>query len=73
MQSDGANQIGLVSFSTAASNPIDFALAPVNAANKLALTGPTPFTGGIIGAIATGGTTSIGGGLEAARDRCCRP
>jgi len=69
VQSDGANQIGLVSFSTAASNPIDFALQPVNTANKLALTGPDPFTGGIVGAIATGGTTSIGAGLEAARDQ----
>jgi hypothetical protein len=69
VQTDGANQIGLVSFSTAASNPIDFALQPVNAANKLALTGPAPFTGGIVGGIATGGTTSIGAGLEAARDQ----
>jgi len=69
VQTDGANQIGLVSFSTAASNPVDFALAPVNAANKLALTGPAPFTGGIVGAISTGGTTSIGAGLEAARDQ----
>jgi hypothetical protein len=69
VQSDGANQIGLVSFSTAASNPVDFTLQPVNAANKLALTGPDPFTGGVVGGIVVDGTTSIGDGLEAARDQ----
>ena len=67
VQSDGASQIGLVSFSTAASNPVDFALQPVNAVNKQALTGPTPFTTGIIGGLVAGGSTSIGGGLDAAR------
>jgi len=46
-----------------------FALQPVNDASKLALTGPAPFTGGIVGGIVTDGTTSIGGGLEAARDQ----
>jgi hypothetical protein len=69
LQGDGANQIGLVSFSTAASNPVDFTLQPVNAATKLALTGPAPFTGGVVGGIVVDGTTSIGDGLEAARDQ----
>jgi hypothetical protein len=69
VQSDGASKIGLVTFSTAASNPVDFAIQPVNAASKLALTGPAPFTGGIVGGIAVDGTTSIGDGLEAARDQ----
>jgi hypothetical protein len=69
VQSDTGSQVGLVSFSTAASNPVDFALQPVNDASKLALTGPAPFTGGIVGGIVTDGTTSIGGGLEAARDQ----
>ncbi len=69
VQSDSASQIGLVSFSTAASNPVDFVLQAVNYASKLALTGPTPFTGGIVGGIVTDGTTSIGDGLEAARDQ----
>jgi hypothetical protein len=68
-QGDGANQIGLVSFSTAASNPVDFALQPVNAVNKLALTGPAPFTTGIVGGLVAGGATSIGGGLQAAHDQ----
>ncbi|MDB5578611.1 MAG: von willebrand factor type [Bradyrhizobium sp.] len=66
-QSDGANQIGLVSFSTFASNPVDFTLQPVVTASKLALTGPAPFTGGIVGGLVVFGNTSIGGGLEAAR------
>lgn len=69
LQSEGGNQIGLVTFSTAASNPVDFTLKPVNAANKLALTGPAPFTGGVVGGIVVDGTTSIGDGLEAARDQ----
>ena len=73
VQSDGANQIGLVSFSTAASSPADFALQPVNDANKQSLTGPAPFTGGIVGGIVTSGTTSIGSGLEAARDQMPQP
>jgi hypothetical protein len=69
VQSDGASQIGLVSFSTTASNPVDFALQPVNAASKLALTGPAPFTGGIVGGLVADGATSIGGGLQAAHDQ----
>ena len=69
VQNDGASKIGLVTFSTAASNPVDFAIQPVNAASKLALTGPAPFTGGIVGGIVVDGTTSIGDGLEAARDQ----
>jgi von Willebrand factor type A domain/Trypsin-like peptidase domain len=69
VQSDGANQIGLVSFSTAASNPVDFTLQPVNTASKLALTGPAPFSGGIVGGLSPGGATSIGAGLEAARNQ----
>jgi hypothetical protein len=56
------DQIGLVSFSTTASAPVDFALAPVTAAVKSALIGP----GGIFGALNPNGTTTIGGGLEAA-------
>jgi hypothetical protein len=67
VQRDGGTQLGLVSFSTAASNPVDFALQPVTAQSKLALTGPAPFTTGIIGGLVADGTTSIGGGLEAAR------
>jgi hypothetical protein len=69
VQSEGGNQLGLVSFSTTASNPVDFTLKPVNAANKLSLTGPAPFTSGIVGGIVVDGTTSIGDGLEAARDQ----
>lgn len=62
----GGNRLGLVSFSTQASNPVDFALADVTAASKDALIGPT-FTGGVVGGLMPGGNTSIGGGLEAAR------
>ena len=58
------NRVGLVSFSTTSS--LDFALAAVNAANKTALIGPAPFTTGVIGGIAPGGSTTIGCGLNTA-------
>jgi Trypsin-like peptidase domain/von Willebrand factor type A domain len=60
------NRVGLVSFSTTASLPVDFALADVTVANQSALIGASPFTGGKIGALAAGGSTTIGGGLQAA-------
>lgn len=60
------NRVGLVSFSTTASSPVDFPLADVTAANKNTLIGPAPFTTGIVGGIAPGGSTTIGGGLNAA-------
>jgi hypothetical protein len=69
VQPDGASQLGLVSFSTAASNPVDFTLQPVNTASKQALVGPAPFTGGIVAGLDAGGATSIGAGLAAARDQ----
>ena len=55
------NRVGLVSFSTTPSSPIDFALADVTPANKATLLGPTK-----IGGLAAGGSTTIGGGLNAA-------
>jgi trypsin-like peptidase/VWA domain-containing protein len=60
------NRVGLVSFSTTASSPVDFALGPVTAPNKTSLIGPAPFTSGIIGGLTPGGSTTIGGGLNAA-------
>jgi hypothetical protein len=67
LQGDAGNTIGLVSFSTTASAPVDFALAQVNDASRLALVGPAPFNTGKIGALNPGGNTSIGGGLQAAQ------
>jgi V8-like Glu-specific endopeptidase len=61
------NRAGLVSFSTAATSPPDFALAAVTAAGKGTLIGPSPYTGGIVAGLAPGGSTSIGDGLEVAR------
>jgi hypothetical protein len=60
------NRVGLVSFSTFASSPVDFALSPVAQPNKDALIGPAPFTAGIVGGLTPGGSTTIGGGLNAA-------
>jgi hypothetical protein len=66
IRAGGGDQIGMVSFSTTASAPVDFALTPVTAAAKTTLIGPAPYSGGIIGGIAPNGSTTIGGGLEAA-------
>ncbi len=60
------NRVGLVSFSTTASAPVDFPLAAVTGPNKNALIGPAPFTAGKVGGITPGGSTTIGGGLNAA-------
>jgi von Willebrand factor type A domain/Trypsin-like peptidase domain len=59
------NRAGLVSFSTTAS--VNQARANVTAALKTTLIGPPPFSGGIVGGLAPGGSTTIGGGLDAAR------
>jgi hypothetical protein len=59
------NRLGLVSFSTTASVP--FAIADVTVANKNALIGPPPFTGGVVAGLTPGGMTTIGGGLDAGR------
>ena len=58
------NRVGMVSFSTTASSPVDFALAAVTVASKTSLIGPPPYAGGAVGAVAPGGSTTIGGGLE---------
>lgn len=60
----GSDQVGLVTFSSSATT--NFNLADVNAGNKNTLIGPAPFNTGIVGAIAAGGNTSIGAGLNAA-------
>ena len=67
VRTGAGNRIGLVSFSTAASVPVDFSLADVTAANKTTLIGPAPYSSGIVGALMPGGATTIGGGLDAAR------
>ncbi len=61
------NRVGLVSFSTAPSAPADSPIAAVTGASKAALIGPPPFAGGIVGGLAPGGLTAIGGGLQAAQ------
>ena len=65
VRSDTGNRAGLVAFSTTADIP--FHIAAVNAANKQLLIGNAPYTGGAVGALVPGGSTTIGGGLQAAR------
>jgi V8-like Glu-specific endopeptidase len=63
LRTDRTHQAGLVTFST--TSTLNFALAPVNAANKDALIGPPPArNAGVVGGITPGGTTTIGGGLQ---------
>jgi hypothetical protein len=61
------NRLGLVSFSTSASSPVDFAIANVTTATQNTLVGGPPFSGGIVGGLAPGGATSIGDGLKQAQ------
>jgi hypothetical protein len=62
VREETGHRVGLVSFSTTSTR--DFALNEVNSANKETLTGPVPYTAGIIGGLTPGGTTTIGGGLD---------
>ncbi len=61
------NRIGLVTFSTDATNPVDFPIASVNSATQTMLVGTAPYNGGLISGIIPDGATSIGEGLDAAR------
>ena len=65
------HRCGLVSFSTTSVE--DHPLAPADPANKATLTGPAPYTGGLIGALAAGGTTTIGGGLRSGQTQLPAP
>ena len=73
VKSGTGNRTGLVSFSTSASSPVDFAISPVTDPNKNKLIGPPPFSGGIVGGLMPGGSTSIGDGLAKARDQFPSP
>jgi len=61
------NRLGLVSFSTSASAPVDFDLADLTPAAKDALVGPAPYTTGKLLGLNPGGSTSIGDGLKTAQ------
>jgi hypothetical protein len=62
----GGNRAGLVSFDT---NPhVDQGRANVTAALKTALIGPPPFIMGKVGGLTPGSRTSIGGGLNSAKN-----
>jgi hypothetical protein len=67
------NRVGLVSFSTTASSPVDFVLSDVTPANKTALIGPPPYIGGKLPGLTPGGSTTIGGGLQAATSQFAGP
>ena len=66
VRANAGNRVGLVSFSTSASTPIDFGLQDVTVANKATLIGPSPYNTGKIGALLASGATCLGGGMNAA-------
>jgi len=64
--SGAGHRVGLVSFSTTATSPVDDHLGNVNPGQKNDLVGPSPYTTGKVGALMPGGMTSIGDGLQKA-------
>jgi len=73
VRAETGNRLGLVSFSTVVSSPVDFPIGPVTAANQTALVGPAPYISGVIGGLVAGGSTTIGGGIDAARQQFPTP
>ncbi|MGR9035200.1 MAG: trypsin-like peptidase domain-containing protein, partial [Gammaproteobacteria bacterium] len=65
IRSNAGHRAGLVSFSTAAT--LDEGIGNVNPGKKNQLIGPSPYSGGAVGALTPGGLTSIGGGIDAAQ------
>jgi hypothetical protein len=66
LRTTATHRAGLVSFSTASAR--DFPLSAVSDPNKTMLIGPPPArNAGIVGGIAPGGWTTIGGGLQLAQ------
>jgi V8-like Glu-specific endopeptidase len=65
---NAGDTVGLESFSTFANDPPDFGPRSVTdtGATKQSLVGPSPYNGGVVGALAPGGSTSIGNGLRVA-------
>lgn len=68
IRTGAGDSVGMDSFSTSATNPPDASTATVTSASKQNLVGNAPYTGGVIGAIAAGGNTSIGDGLRVAKN-----
>lgn len=72
LRTGAGHRAGIVSFSTAAT--LDADLADHTTARETALIGPAPaHNGGIVAGIAPGGFTTIGGGLDTARQRFPAP
>jgi hypothetical protein len=67
IKSDAGNRLGLVSFSTTPSNPVDHAIDVVDGGKKWEICGNAPFVDHKVAALKPGGMTSIGEGLDTAR------
>ncbi len=64
VRANAGSKVGVVSFSSASA--VAAGLGAVTPAYKSTLVGPAPYSTGVIGAIAPGGNTSIGAGLQSA-------
>jgi hypothetical protein len=67
VRANTGNRLGLVSFSTTAK--LEAAIAAVTQVEKTDLIGLAPFVGGKVGALTPDGATSLGAGLDAARQQ----
>jgi len=59
IRSGVGNRLGLVSFSTTASSPINFSIANVDAPSKQAFIGSAPFASGIVCSFVPGGLPAL--------------
>lgn len=63
---NAGDRLGMVSFSTTATVPVDEGPGNVNPGKKHQLVGGAPYTSGKIGGLLPGGSTSIGDGIQKA-------
>lgn len=66
VRTGGGDRLGMVSFSSSATDPADTAPDLVDVGQKAQLVGPAPFNGGTVGGLIASGTTSIGDGMSEA-------
>jgi von Willebrand factor type A domain len=68
IRAGAGDTVGVDPFSTSATNPADAAPANVTNPTKQSLVGNAPYTSGVIGNLNAGGNTSIGDGLQVAKN-----
>jgi hypothetical protein len=71
IEANVGHRAGLASFSTTAT--VDEGMGNINPGKKNQLIGPAPYSAGAVGALSTGGWTSIGDGIDAAQTEFTGP